>query len=221
MIVATAPSSSIPDDAGTQSLLASIVVNAPIPIFFKDLDGVYVFINDAYLAQGDNHSRERLIGHTDVEVYPGPIAIANREDDMTVVDSGGSIRRTRPFKVGGEERKFDTVKFPVLSDGGDVIGVCGVAIDITDTLNEQDVREVERKRDIAAKPFERLFSTLTPQEARIAGLLALGYSDKEIAENLSLTADTVRHHVSHILKKLRKHSRTQAVIEMLRHRKRP
>ncbi|MEA2516593.1 MAG: hypothetical protein QOG16_431, partial [Actinomycetota bacterium] len=116
-------------------------------------------------------------------------------------------------------RIFNTVKFPIHGSSGDVLGVCGISIDITDTLRDQDEQEVQRLRDISAKPFERLFATLTDQEVRIAQLLSLGYSDKEIAETMNLTADTVRHHVSHVLKKLRKRSRTQAVIEILRNRR--
>ena len=66
--------------------------------------------------------------------------------------------------------------------------------------------------------FDRLLSTLTPQELRVLELLALGLSDSEIAESLHLEGDTIRHHVSHMLKKLRKSSRTQAVIALLNHR---
>lgn len=66
--------------------------------------------------------------------------------------------------------------------------------------------------------FDRLLFSLTPQELRVLELLARGLSDSEIAESLHLEGDTVRHHVSHMLKKLRKRSRTQAVIALLNHR---
>jgi PAS domain S-box-containing protein len=212
------PTESIPDDAGTQGLLASIVVNAPVPIFFKDLAGVYLFVNDAYVEQGDDSSREQVVGRTDAELYPEPIATAFREDDLAAIEAGGPVQSARPFMVGGEERIFKTVKFPIQGTSGKTQGICGISIDITDTLRDQDEREVQRQRDIDAKPFGRLLATLTNQETRIANLLSLGYSDKEIADQMNLTPDTVRHHVSHVLKKLHKRSRTQAVIEILRYR---
>ena len=74
------------------------------------------------LAQRD-HPRDQVVGRTDSELYPEPIATANRDNDKAAVDSGGSVRNTQPFKVGGDERTFDTVDFPILNEGGDVIGV--------------------------------------------------------------------------------------------------
>jgi DNA-binding NarL/FixJ family response regulator len=78
-----------------------------------------------------------------------------------------------------------------------------------------------RRAVIASKQdsFGRLLATLTPQEARVLELLVRGHSDSEIAGILHLAADTVRHHVSRILKKLRKRSRTQVAIEMLRYKR--
>jgi DNA-binding NarL/FixJ family response regulator len=44
--------------------------------------------------------------------------------------------------------------------------------------------------------------SLTGREREVAGLLALGRSNKEIARALVLSEATVRTHVSHILRKL-------------------
>ena len=213
------PVGSIPDDAGKLELLATIVANAPIPIFLKDAAGAYLFVNDAWVRTAGGTSQDQIIGRTDMDLFPAPDAAQYQADDEAAMQAASPTRSTIPFEIDGEERIFNTVKFPIRSSGGDVLGVCGVSIDITDTLREQDEQEVQRQRDIDAKPFQRLFATLTQQETRIAELLSLGYSDREIAESLSLTPDTVRHHVSHVLKKLRKRSRTQAVIEMLRHQR--
>jgi DNA-binding CsgD family transcriptional regulator len=48
---------------------------------------------------------------------------------------------------------------------------------------------------------------LTPREAEIALLLAVGCSDREIAKQLSLSPHTVRKHTEHIFDKLHLHSR--------------
>ena len=217
----TPPLGPVPDDAGTQGLLASLVVNAPVGIFFKDLDGVYVFVNDAYIVACGHVTNEEVLGRTDGDLYPEDIATLHRRDDRSAVERGGPVQNLRPFPVNGVERTFNTVKFPLRTASGDAVGVCGITIDITDTLQERKDQEIERLRAIAAKPFERLFATLTNQEAKVAELLSVGSSNKEIAEALNLAPDTVRHHVSRVLKKLRKQSRTQAVIEILRNRRRP
>ena len=52
---------------------------------------------------------------------------------------------------------------------------------------------------------------LTARELEVLGLLAAGRSNQEIAEELVVTLDTVKKHVSHVLDKLGAVNRTEAV----------
>lgn len=61
--------------------------------------------------------------------------------------------------------------------------------------------------------IEHLLS-LTPQQLRVLFMLREGLLNKQIAYELDVGATTVKKHVSEILRKLRVHSRTQAVIEV-------
>jgi DNA-binding NarL/FixJ family response regulator len=54
-------------------------------------------------------------------------------------------------------------------------------------------------------------SELTRREQEVLELLAKGCGNKEIAQNLSITLDTVRYHLKHIYEKLHVRSRTEAV----------
>lgn len=58
-------------------------------------------------------------------------------------------------------------------------------------------------------------SSLTGRETEILDRLAEGYQNKEIAEALSISADTVRTHLHNIYEKLHVSSRTEAVIKYL------
>jgi DNA-binding NarL/FixJ family response regulator len=53
---------------------------------------------------------------------------------------------------------------------------------------------------------------LTERETDVLRLLALGKSNKEIAQTLAIGEQTVKTHVSHILDKLDVPSRTQAAL---------
>jgi len=64
-----------------------------------------------------------------------------------------------------------------------------------------------------AQIIERLVS-LTPQQLRVLFMLREGLLNKQIAYELDVGATTVKKHVSEILRKLKVHSRTQAVIEV-------
>lgn len=55
---------------------------------------------------------------------------------------------------------------------------------------------------------------LTRREAEVAGLIAHGYSNREIADQLHLSEKTVRNYVSHILNKLELSNRTQVAVWM-------
>ena len=57
---------------------------------------------------------------------------------------------------------------------------------------------------------------LTPQQARVLGMLGEGLLNKQIAYELGVSEATVKAHVSAVLQKLGVESRTQAVIKLSR-----
>lgn len=64
--------------------------------------------------------------------------------------------------------------------------------------------------------FREGYATLTAQQRKVLEMLVAGKSNKVIAFELEVTESTVKAHVSAILRKLRVHSRTQAVLNASR-----
>ncbi len=59
--------------------------------------------------------------------------------------------------------------------------------------------------------------SLTEREQEVLRLLALGHTNKEMAESMMISTDTAKTHVSNILTKLNLAHRTQAVVYALKH----
>ncbi len=57
-----------------------------------------------------------------------------------------------------------------------------------------------------------VLSTLTPQQFRVATMIAQGLLNKQIAYELNVTEATIKAHATEIFRKLGVHSRTQAVL---------
>lgn len=62
----------------------------------------------------------------------------------------------------------------------------------------------------AQHPADDPFTTLTPQEDRIVTMIGEGLTNREIAEQLSLTEKTIKNYVSQIYSKLHVQRRSQA-----------
>jgi len=67
-----------------------------------------------------------------------------------------------------------------------------------------------------AKERDRKAETLTAREVEVLQLLAFGRTNKDIAEELFISPDTVKTHLEHIFEKLGASDRTAAVAEALR-----
>ncbi len=79
-------------------------------------------------------------------------------------------------------------------------------------------RVLRQFRELAAAEEElgALFSPLTGREIEILDCIAQGLTNKEIADRLCISSQTVKNHVTSILRKLQVNDRTSAVIYALR-----
>ena len=95
-----------------------------------------------------------------------------------------------------------------------------IADSIRETMNGTPVLEPEvMTKMMKQMRHERvLHDELTEREMEILLLLAAGFTNQEIADQLFIALKTVKTHVSNILAKLEVHDRTQAVIYAFQHR---
>src|SRR5947199_324601 len=81
---------------------------------------------------------------------------------------------------------------------------------------EADLRSIREAPDRAtAVEDETRLRRLTQRERQISGLIAIGASNKEIADRLSITERTVKAHLTNIFQKLQLSSRVHLAIHAL------
>lgn len=71
-------------------------------------------------------------------------------------------------------------------------------------------------QDKSTIPINNPQYDLTDREKEVLRALTNGNNYQEIADNLSISVDTVRHHIRNIYKKLHVHSQAQAVVKALK-----
>lgn len=76
-------------------------------------------------------------------------------------------------------------------------------------------RELTVEEDVSEE--KDLYSPLSSREVEILDYIARGNSNKEIAKSLKISDQTVKNHITSILKKLSVNDRTAAVVHALRH----
>ena len=79
-------------------------------------------------------------------------------------------------------------------------------------------RVLKSFRDLATgdQEVEPLFIPLSAREVEVLDYIAKGNSNKEIARALSISDQTVKNHITSIMRKLAVNDRTQAVVYALR-----
>jgi len=83
--------------------------------------------------------------------------------------------------------------------------------DLINLIRELAARDTSRKPEsVNLAPTQDL---LSPREIEVLELLATGLSDKEIADALNISVNTVKNHDKSILQKLHVENRFKAVIK--------
>ncbi len=76
----------------------------------------------------------------------------------------------------------------------------------------------QKVREVPTLAKDALISHLTEREISVLRLVASGYSNKEIAQVLTISSGTVKNHMTDILEKLDARDRTHAVLKAIAHR---
>jgi two-component system, sensor histidine kinase len=136
--------------AAGRALLDAVIEGVPDPIFVKDARGRYILLNTA-TARVHGRPREDIQGLTDADLISASACEAVRAADRHVMATGMAevLEEIIHDPVTGQERLLSSAKAPLRDPDGGIIGVIGVARDITERW------QVERSMAMAKAEAER------------------------------------------------------------------
>ncbi|MCK6387408.1 MAG: diguanylate cyclase [Zoogloea sp.] len=118
-------------------------------IFSKDSHCRYTYANQRF-CELVGATLENVVGHMADEFFDTATATLLHEHDAKILASGQSMqqRETRFFKNSGARHRFLTVKSPIIGPQGEIVGLSGVSIDITESERfEQALKENQQLLD--------------------------------------------------------------------------
>jgi len=141
------------EKARALQLLAAIAENSSDAIFAKDLEGRYLLFNPES-ARVIGKTAEQALGCDDTVLFPPAQAEMIRANDRRAIAENRIDTYEETLATVDGQRTYQATKGPLRDGDGKVIGIFGIARDITERQQaemalRQTIEELERFNDVA------------------------------------------------------------------------
>ncbi len=116
-----------------RNLLRTVIDNLPDCIYVEDTDSRYAVTNNAHMRFFGATTPEAVIGKTAFELFPKELAEQYYADDQQVIRSGQPMLNREEHSVDKKGNRIWnlTTKVPFRASSGKIVGLVGIARDIT------------------------------------------------------------------------------------------
>jgi diguanylate cyclase (GGDEF)-like protein/PAS domain S-box-containing protein len=133
--------------AHEKQLLGDLMSGMPDAIFFKDAEQRYIRVNPAFL-QAFSSSDEQVLGKRISDLMHGdPIALDIERREREILSDGLPRRDVLHYRLpDGKMVSSSTTRAAVRSPDGRVVGLVGVAQDVSETIRTQEALLISEER---------------------------------------------------------------------------
>jgi two-component system, OmpR family, aerobic respiration control sensor histidine kinase ArcB len=167
--------------------LNNIIKYAPDMIYWKDKNSIHLGCNNQFAIAAGFADPQEVIGKSDYDFPWHDQARKYNLDDKEVIESGEpklDIEDIMPFK-NGKQSTVITNKVPLRDSNGKVIGVLGIATDITERKNiEKRLQDTTAKAEAASHAKSEFIANMSHDiRVPLAGILGLTEGLIDTADN--------------------------------------
>lgn len=134
--------------------LRTVLDTIPDLVWLKDADGVYLACNASF-ERFFGAPAQRIVGRTDYDFVAAELADFFRDKDRAAMAAGGPNVNEEwvTFASDGRRALVETIKTPMRDAGGQLIGVLGIARDITERKRVEDALHASERnyRDLSER----------------------------------------------------------------------
>ncbi|MEQ9583240.1 MAG: PAS domain S-box protein, partial [Arenibacter sp.] len=186
-----------------EHLLKTLINNLPLQIYIKDTQSKKLLANKSELQFLGIENESDIIGKDDFDLYDRATAQKFREEDIEVMISqipmlNKELTRNTP---DGSTITFLTSKIPLIGENGEVTGLVGISMDISDQKQKQ--KELKNLISVTSSQNKKLINfahivshNLRSHSANFAMLLDfLGHEEdeKERHKIMEMLTDSSKH----------------------------
>lgn len=188
----------IQDLYNESTFLRLIMDNIPYTIYFKDVKGRFTKINKAQATLLGVEDPAEAVGKTDFDYFDPSTAEMTFQDEQRIMKQGVPIFEKMEQIVDrkGNTRWVSATKIPIKDDKGNVTGLVGISIDITERRKVEDrLREAKEKAE-AADRIKTAFLANMSHEIRTPMNGIIGFSN--LLRTPGLTEEEKNEYLDHI-----------------------
>lgn len=144
--------------------LRTLIDHLPDYVFIKDREGRFVTVNRAHYELFGCSSEDEVIGKTDYDFSSIELADFYAADDDAVINNNVPLlsREEIAIDATGEEHWVLTTKVPLRTMGGAIVGLVGIARDITQRKRaEQELQAAKEAAEVANRAKSEFLANMS------------------------------------------------------------